>query len=101
MIIYNVTCHVDNEIVEEWIEWMRTVHLPEVMNTGKFLSYEFLKVQKHDLSDEGESFAIMYRSQSIEDYNNYVENYAPALKQKTMKKYGDRVMAFRTILESL
>lgn len=101
MIVYNVTCHVDDSILDDWLEWMTGVHLPEVMETGKFLSYEMFSVDKLDPSDPGQNYAIMYRAESIEHYNRYVEEHAAALKQKTLERYGDRVAAFRTILRKM
>ena len=42
MIIYNVTVSlVDQTIHEEWLNWMKTKHIPDVMNTGCFLSNKF------------------------------------------------------------
>ena len=37
MIIYNVTVNVEAEIHNDWISWMKEVHIPDVMNTGYFL----------------------------------------------------------------
>ena len=37
MIIYNVTVTVQNEIVEEWLNWIRLEHIPEVLSTGLFI----------------------------------------------------------------
>lgn len=101
MIIYNVTCHVDDDMAEEWKSWMQNVHLPEVMATGKFISFEFLSVQKHDPADPGQSFAIMYRAESMAQYLEYEKNHAPELREKSRSRYGDRVVAFRTLLESI
>jgi hypothetical protein len=35
------------------------------------------------------------------DYEDYVKNYGPALKAKTIERYGEKVLAFRTILEKV
>ena len=47
------------------------------------------------------NYAIQYYCHALEDFNDYVENYAPALKQKTFNKYGEKVLAFRTLLEEV
>ena len=36
MIIYNVTCNVENEILKDWLQWMVEIHIPDVMQTGFF-----------------------------------------------------------------
>ena len=43
MIVYNVTCNVENPMASEWLEWMKTVHIPEVMATGCFVENKILK----------------------------------------------------------
>ena len=37
MIVYNVTVNIDADVQERWIEWMKEVHIPDVMATGLFL----------------------------------------------------------------
>ena len=37
MIIYNVTVSIDQSIHEDWLQWMKEIHIPEVMETGFFL----------------------------------------------------------------
>ena len=44
MIIYNVTVKVDNDVHDEWMEWMRSIHIPEVMATQKFIDHQVAKV---------------------------------------------------------
>jgi len=98
MIIYNVTCHVDDEILEEWVAWMAAEHVPEVMQTGKFIKYKFSEIEKMNADDPGTSFSIQYFAESVATYESYQAEDAPALIAKTTKKYGTKVAAFRTIL---
>jgi len=99
MFIYNVTCHVEEHILEDWLEWMQEVHLPEVMATNKFRSYKMMKLDPIDHHDTGHSFAIQYRAESRELYSKYVSEDGPGLKAKTIARYGDKVAAFRTTME--
>ncbi len=99
MFVYNVTCHVEENILDDWLQWMKEEHLPEVMATGKFLSYRMLKVDPLDGNDTGHSFAIQYTATSREKYLLYVAEDGPGLKAKTVARYGDFVMAFRTTME--
>ena len=45
-IIYNVTVNIDDSVHDEWLEWMQTQHIPDVMSTGYFL-------EKKNLQDPG------------------------------------------------
>ena len=52
MFIYNVTLNLEPSIVEEWLEWMTTVHIPEVLATGYFQSYQLFKILKEDADEQ-------------------------------------------------
>ena len=98
MIIYNVTVGVDKSIASEWLSWMKTVHIPNVMKTGMFVSQRVLKVVTHD-DPETVSYAIQYTAASIDTLKRYLDDYAPALRQEVQDKFGDKQIAYRTILE--
>jgi hypothetical protein len=101
MIIYNVTCHMEPALAEEWLEWMNEVHIPEVMATGCFREVGILKVLTNAADDEGVNYSIQYRAQSLADYERYRDQFAPALQQETRARYGEQILAFRTLLEEI
>ena len=96
MIIYNVTVNVEDSIHAEWFKWSREIHIPEVMRTGMFTDYRFFKVIGNDT---GTTYSIQYLCESMENYDRYISEFAPALRAAVIEKYGDKVIAFRTLLE--
>jgi hypothetical protein len=100
MLIYNVTIGVDKAIELEWLEWMKEVHIPEVMNTGLFTSNKIYKVVGVD-EDESASYAIQYSALSLFEIDEYLKKFAPHLREESNKKFGDKQMAFRTLLEEV
>ena len=44
MLIYNVTVGVDKAFEQEWLLWMREIHIPDVMATRMFTGYKIYKV---------------------------------------------------------
>lgn len=99
MIIYNVTCNVEKPMAEEWLHWMKTVHIPEVIETGCFLEYKILKLHNAESDDEGINYAIQYTCNNIETLEQYRREFGPGLQAKTLEKYGDKVLAYRSVLE--
>jgi hypothetical protein len=97
MYIYNVTVNVEKEIISEWIVWMKEVHIPEVLETGMFVSCQLNKVMVEE--EQGETFAVQYTAKELENIRLYQEMYAPALQKETLNKFGQKCVAFRTILE--
>ncbi|PZR40525.1 MAG: DUF4286 domain-containing protein [Azospira oryzae] len=100
MLIYNVTIGVDKSIEQEWLVWMKTVHIPDVMSTGMFVGHKIYKVV--GVEEGGAvSYAIQYAAQSLDEIEIYLEKYAPRLREEGAKKFGDGQAAFRTLLEEV
>ncbi|MBL4861710.1 MAG: DUF4286 family protein [Crocinitomicaceae bacterium] len=99
MILYNVTVSIDEGIHEEWLEWMKTKHIPDVMNTGCFIESRISRV--HGEEEGGLTFAISYVSPSQEKLDEYQEKHAPALQREHAEKYNGQFAAFRTLLTVL
>ena len=96
MHIYNVTINIDNAVHEEWLTWMET-HILEVLNTGKFISAKFTQVLVEEEMG-GKTYSVQYTANSKEDLQNYYKEDADDLRIKTVKKFGDKMLAFRTEL---
>ena len=97
MIIYNVTLNIEDDIHQEWLEWMRKVHIPEVLSTGLFNGYRLCRLL--DVEDAGTTYSVQYSCNSLDDYKMYKAEHAPRLQQETFRKFGDKFVAFRTLME--
>jgi hypothetical protein len=100
MIIYNVTVNIDASVHDEWLEWMRTSHIPDVMRTGMFSENRFLRILGDDESG-GSTYSIQYTCESIERFQQYEDIYAPALRGEHNNRFKDKFVAFRTLLETV
>ena len=97
MILYNITISIDYDIHQEWLVWMKDVHIPDVLSTGLFTENKVAKI--HAEEDGGLSYSIQYLLKSWEDYNLYQSKFAPQLQKKYLDKYANKSAAFRTVLE--
>jgi len=97
MIIYNVTINIENDIKDEWLKWMKNVHIPGVMNTGYFVEYKICKVLVEE--EQGTTFSIQYTSKTMQEYEEYKRLHAPGFQKEIADKYGNKLVAFRTLLE--
>ena len=100
MFIYNVTVSISNTLEAEWLQWMKQTHIPNVLNTGMFLSYQIYKVLSHD-DPATNSFCVMYQVEKIENFVRYLNEFAPAMRAEMDKTYGGQYAAFRTLLEEV
>ena len=100
MIVYNVTVKVETSLVSEWMDWMKTTHIQEVLNTECFQSAQMFHLVEHD-DEEGKTFSIQYKCGNFELLQKYQSDFAPSLQKIVSDKYGDKVLAFRTILKEV
>jgi len=98
MIVYNVSVQIDEEVKEDWLDWMKEKHIPDVMNTGLFTGFKFLKV----LNEETEhTYAIQYFCKDMSKLNAYFDEFAPDLQEEHSSRYKNKFVAFRTIMEDV
>jgi hypothetical protein len=98
MIIYNVTVKVEAAIAENWLQWLLNEHIPDVMSTKCFADYRVVRLIEVDDS-EGPTYAIQYNADSKSDYNRYIEIHAAEMRQRSFEKWGQRFIAFRSVME--
>lgn len=101
MYIYNVTVNVDESILSDWLNWMKSEHIPDVMSTGRFIEHRFLKLLSVQEDETGSTYAIQYLAETLGHIEAYLHTEAPALQKKHLDRYQTRVMAFRTVLEEV
>ncbi len=99
MILYNVTVGIDSDVEQEWIQWMREEHIPKVMETNMFTTFEMYKILSHD--DEDASYSIQYKAESMDHLDSYLNGPGPSLIKEHIDRFKDKHVAFRTVLEKV
>ena len=99
-VVYSVTLQVDEAVASEWVEWMRDVHIPEVMATGCFEAWEMRRCLE-PVDAGGPAYEIRYLCASLEHYRHYQEAHASALQAAHSERYGGRVKASRRLFGSM
>ena len=97
MVLYSVTINVADEVHAEWLHWMRTVHVPDVMNTGCFVTNKIMKLK--DPVQDGNTYSFQYFAESDEILADYLANHAPSLRADVDRLFANKYLAFRTILD--
>ena len=97
MIIYNVTVNIEDDVHHQWLQWMKEIHIPDVMRTGLFIDYKICRVLVEE--ESGHTYSIQYTCNGMKEYNKYNDEYASKLQGEHSKKFKDKFVAFRTLLE--
>jgi len=98
LIVYNITIKIDPGVEEEWLEWQKKEHIPEVMDTGLFTEFKFYKLLEQN-EQEGNTYVVQYFASTAAHYHEYLQKFAPHLREKIFAKWGKAFVAFRTIME--
>lgn len=94
--LYEVTVHIDAAVAAEWLDWMRTVHLPDILATGCF--------HRATVTTAGEAggrttFVLEYLAGSPALYERYQREFAPGLQASHTSRYAGRFEASRQVRE--
>ena len=101
MILYNITIAIDPSVEEEWLQWMHEKHIPEVMDTGKFTEYGLFRVVASGEGEDLTSYSMKFYGEGMKELQLYADIHAPELQQKMNQRWPDKLVTFRTILESI
>src|SRR5690554_5373633 len=96
MYIYNVTVSIDEDIQNEWLNWMQTEHIPEMLATGKFTSAKICRVLAEEQG--GCTYAVQYTTDSKETLMRYYSDDAEKLRSRS-SRFSGKFVAFRTELQ--
>lgn len=97
MYIYNVTINIQEDVHDKWVDWMKTQHIPEMLNTGKFIKALMTRVMVQEEMG-GITYSVQYTAESKEKLQKYYEENAPEMRSKSAPFEG-KFVAFRTELE--
>ncbi|NJW52211.1 DUF4286 family protein [Salinimicrobium oceani] len=97
MYIYNVTINIQEDIHDEWVEWMKKEHIPDMLNTGKFKKALMTRVMVNEEMG-GVTYSVQYTTENKQMLQRYYDEDAKTLRSKTAPFEG-KFVAFRTELE--
>jgi hypothetical protein len=96
-VLYSVTVHVDATVAEEWLAWMRAVHVPEVLRVGGFLGCAITREIAPAPDSNRVTFVLDYQVPSLETLNAYRAQHATALQQAHADRYAGHFEADRSV----
>lgn len=97
MYIYNVTINIQEDVHDEWVKWMKEEHIPDMLNTGKFLKALMTRVMVKEQMG-GITYSIQYTARDREMLQSYYTENAEELRSKS-NPFEGKFVAFRTELE--
>ena len=96
MILYNVTVSIDESTEQDWLEWMRSKHIPDVMATGCFQEGRLSRINAEE--EGGLTYAVSYVAPSQAKFEEYQSSFAAELQREHTERYSGRFAAFRSMM---
>lgn len=100
MILYNITYTVAHSVEEDFVKWMKETHIPDVFATGIFTDQKFYRLL-NSADDQSTNYSLQFFAESTAKLVEYERLYAQELRVQTQIRYGEKAMAFRTLLQSV
>ena len=101
MILYNVTINVEQSVEPEWLKWMRTEHMLDVLNTGMFTTAKIFRLLNVEQSEGTTTYAVQYFAETRDHYDRYEQEFAVGLQQEAQQEFGTKTVSFRTLMEEV
>lgn len=99
MLVYQVTITLDAAREAEWLDWMRRVHLPDVLSTDCFTHCGMTKAIEPSSTEV--TYVIRYNSPSLDVYERYRMEFALALQQAHTARFAGAFRGTRLVLKEV
>ena len=100
MHIVNQTFIIDESIVDQWLQWLKTEYIPESLNSGIYSGYKILRIFTES-SQPGLSYALQFNLKPEFTFQYLEEHIFPVQNYDIQILFGEKVLFFRTLLEEI
>lgn len=98
MLIYNTTYQVDEEIVGNFLVWIKECYIPEVENQGLLRAARLCQVLSHR-GEEGYCYSLQFEVDNSEMLHRWHLQQGAHLNEELVKTFQHKVVGFPTLME--
>lgn len=100
MIIYNTTFHMDRDVVEECLVFLKSTYIPAAASSGFLLKPRLCSIITGD-EEEGKSYSLQFHVKNTDTLHYWMEQEGCKLQDKLVNRFGAKVTGFSTLLEEI
>lgn len=97
MLIYNTTYHVEDDVREHFLIWLKESYIPAVEEEGTLKSPKLCRVLSH--RDEGTNFTLQWEVESSALLHRWHMGMGNRFNEELVKMFKDKVVGFPTLME--
>lgn len=99
MIIFNTTFHIEKEVVDSFLDWLKEVYIPEALEGQYIHSPQLCKVLSQQEGEEGYSYSLQFKVQDTAILHKWFMATGNKLDNQAIGLFGHKVTKFSTLLE--
>lgn len=100
MIIFNTTYNITHTVEQEWLQWMKTIHVPEIYTTQLISEVKILKLLT-EIENQGVTYTCQLSFITMEDFLTYQMQFQDDLQEKHHDLFKGQYVSFRTLLKEV
>ncbi len=98
MIIYNITFHIDNTILDECLDFIKKQYIPLAMEDKIVVNPQLCKIMMQS-ADGSSSYSLQFYVESAYLLDIWQQKNGARLNNLVVERFADKVLGFATLLE--
>lgn len=100
MIIFNTTFHIEDDVHKEGILFLKNVYIPQSAESGFLFEPRLSRIYaQHE--ESGVSYSLQFKVKNIDTLNYWLSSEGEHLQSELLKRFGNRMLGFVTIMEEI
>lgn len=95
--VLNTTFHVAKKREDEFLEWLRSVMIPEIRKYGRGVDYGYCLEIMHELPDDSQGYALHMHIDTFDHLEDFFHSKEYIMLTMSLAhRFGEDVLAFNT-----
>lgn len=100
MIVFNTTFHLEDDIHENGIRFLKEIYIPTAADSGFLFEPRLARIYaQHE--EEGVSYSLQFRVKNTETLNHWLSSDGQKLQSEIGKCFGNKMLGFITLMEEV
>lgn len=100
MIIFNTTFHVEDDVLNDYISFMKETYIVKAANSGFLHEPRFSRIHaQHE--ESGSSYSLQFRVKNVDTLNQWFSTEGQTLHGELSSRFGNKALSFVTLLEEI
>lgn len=100
MIIFNTTFHIEDDVRQSCIDYLKNTYIVKAVNSG-FLFEPRLALIHAQHEESGSSYSLQFKVKNVDTLDYWLSTEGKLLQQELVDKFGNKALGFITLLEEI